>query len=95
MLPPHNSSVSEPNKERFVPLDFIIDAYKNIGFSVVEEKDTPHMIVLSRDDALVFFNSLDNWVDLEFVAEDARSCEAAEDLFIYLAFKYGSDQDNE
>ena len=42
-----------------IPLNFIIGAYKGIGFKVVEEGENPHIIVLRRDDAMVFFNALD------------------------------------
>ena len=82
--------MSEPADAMLVPLSFIIDAYEGIGFAVVEERENPDMIVLRRNDAVVFFNSLDGWVDLSFVAQDAESCEVMDELFMYLAAKYGA-----
>ena len=76
-----------------VPIGFIIDAYKGIGFSVCAEET--NIITLQRDGPeIAFLSHLDGLVDLSFIAHDADVCGVRTELLMYLASKYGAESND-
>lgn len=72
-----------------VPIGFIIDAYKGIGFTVCEEE--PNIITLRRGEEMAFLSHVDGLVDLSFVVQDADVCGIKDELLMYLVSKYGAE----
>jgi hypothetical protein len=72
-----------------VPIGFIIDAYKGIGFTVCAED--PTVIDLRRGAEMAFLSHVDGLVDLSFVVQDADALGVKDELLMYLASKYGAE----